>query len=231
MEIKQYLENKIILDNFKEYLKVLNFLTQYNELLNIVDNYKPELIKANQNIITTENKVILEFEISYYSDKKDYVGWDIHSPMKDNSVELAIVLINDKVSKIIFNLYDNSFLEKNIIVYPQNNNVRKVIEYFKKDINRKKRESYYIKTEMVASSTYNIKWKEFESKFCVEKALNPAYGYWYHDTYYERDYYDETCYIQKYHQDKEMLSHNQFDKKYNGVLKRVRRLGIMKENS
>lgn len=81
-------------------------------MLNIVDNYKPELIKANQNIITTENKVILEFEISYYSDKKDYIGWDIYSPMKDNSVELAIVLINNKISKIIFNLYDNSFLEK-----------------------------------------------------------------------------------------------------------------------
>jgi len=227
MEATQYLNNKIVLENCREYLKLLEFLPQYEDIIKKIDEYQLENEEMHLMQLFSTNKVneiIINFDFIDFS-KGDLVISNLDLLLDEsNEFLMTIKIFNGEVKSININYYNNPLSKKSIKVKFLNNEVCKVEESYKENGNKKEMESYYIKGEMIASSIYNNRWREFEKRVCVEKALTPSCGYWYHDTYYERDYYNETCYIQKYRQNKEDLSHNQFDKKYNGVLKRVKKL-------
>ena len=227
MEAEQYLNNLLVLENCKEYLKALEFLPIYKGLLKKVDDFNVEDKYSNfsQFIQSNGNETSLSF--GFMDSKGGILIHDIELAMfmGSNVFFIEFILKDEKIDSVKINYNDNPLSEREIKINFLNNEVCKINEFYKKNGSRKRKESYYIKGEMIASSVYDYRWSELEMRMCVEKALNPECGYWYHDTLYERDYYNDTCYMQKYREKAEILSHNQFDKKYNGVLKRVKRLG------
>lgn len=219
MDAIQYLKNQMILENCKEYLSLLDFLPDQDGIWSSIHEFNPTEVSVSQNFKSTKNCVEIIFCIRNNS-------WE------NCELTLRAKIINNSLSRISISKIGleadrYSYLARKVDF--MNNDVCKVVDYFEDEDYRVVREevSYYVRKILVhTSSNKSVLNKRvvINTEF-VEQATPPACGRWYHDVFYERDYMEDICYRENYFEEKEKVSHNQFEKKNKGVLKRIKKLG------
>lgn len=220
MDAKQYIQNQLILENCEKYLELLEFLPEQEEVWDVVNNYKPEFLQATQNFETTKNQTMISFHITSFLDNNE----------KQSSVsnfKMKVVLRRNELASITFTADVTS--ELNRTVYFMNNcKIVKVVDSFVENEWNQKRISYYADEELINSCLYYMDpcadRFQLENKMFMEN-LYIEDGYHYNEIYNERDYINGTCISRKHYGDTTTLSHNQFEKRYKGSLKRIRKLG------
>ena len=222
MDANQYLKNQIILENCKEYLLPIHYLPEMYDILGKFDYTEPYQVDAFQNVEETKNSILISFDIQFLVD--------------GSSLCLKVKIVDGEISKLSFlrtgiNYEQYSNLERTVQF--MNHEVCKVVDHFTNNCSytEKERVFYYRGRKQI----YKIERKTYfdqrfieNIEFIEEATSEPVCGLWMHDVYYERIYRLNTCMRQKYHADKEKISHNQFDKKNKGVLKRIKKLGQQK---
>lgn len=230
MEAGLYLQNQMILENCKEYLKLLNFLPQQEEIWDLVDSFKPDCVKTTQSFEVTKNVTKIKFEIfSFFktSDLDSNIG-EYLLKVPANYFILTVELLRNQLSSISLAISPCPYLNRTIRF--MNNKVCKVIDYFIIPPIHKEKIFYYIDKELIYTAEYDSKRRNLHKCSFVEKIITPNCD-GYYDVYYERDYVRNTCYSREYPRIEQELTHNQFEKKNKGVLKRIRKLGQMSEKS
>lgn len=222
MDANQYLKNQIILENCKEYLLSIHFLPEMYDILGTFDHTEPYQVDASQTIQKTQNSILISFAICFL--------------MNGSKLNLQVKLVDEKISQISLlksGMNYEQYFNLNRTIYFLNHGVCKVMDHFTNNCSflEKERISYYKDGKLIYSTTIKT---SFESRYCeskkfVEEATSEFVYGMPHDVFYERNYRKNTCYRKKYLGEKEILSHNQFDKKSKGVLKRVRKLGQQPE--
>lgn len=229
MEALQYLENRMALDNCKEYLKLIDFIPEQAKVWDLVNSFVPEFIMINQKFRSEKNRTFINFAITDFN-RTDFVDCDYVLNQRINVFYLDVELLKNQLSKISIRLssYPGLYREVSFL----NNRICKVIEQIQTEKVFKERLTYYKNKKQIYTALYDCQSgrHNVENVEFIEQATNPACNIWYHDVSYQRNYVEESCYIKKYHEAKEELSYNQFEKKNKGVLKRIRKLAQTPEN-
>ena len=226
MEAKKYLQNQFILENCKEYLEILKFLPKQEEIWELVKSYDPQYVKTSQSFKKVNNKDKIFFKIHSFRTKEeaDYFQGNFIGQIPVSSFILEVELNNNQLSSILVDINPYPFLKRK--VYFMNNQISKVEDYFIEKIYRKKRISYYIKEKLVISDIYNLSLDKgkLESQMFVEDSREQG-GYKYIEKCNERNFINGECINEKWNEESKIISHNQFNKRYGAVLKKVRKLG------
>ena len=145
-------------------------------------------------------------------------------------LDVEVEIIRDKITSFELTI-GKPFVEEIINIDLLNNNVIKVDRKFYEKGFSKRNISYYICNMLVSSVVYDTSFRrpKLEYKKFVENSSIQCGNRWV-EIINERDYNCNTCTSENWDDYKE-ISHNQFDKRFEGNLKRVRRFGRMPENS
>lgn len=227
MEAKEYLKNKIIVENCKIYLEILQFLPHYEALVELIESFDLEAMTATQNFITTKNKTTIIYKLQSYRDVK-IEGYVWHGPV--NFLDVEVELKKSKITSIKLS-FGKPFLEEFISIDFLNNKVSEVVRDYKEKGFGKRNCTCYISDKVVNSIIYDMSFNnpKVEYKMFVENSYEQGGNCW-TEIFNERNYSENTCTSEDWVEVKD-ISHNQFDKRFEGNLKRVRRFGRMPENS
>lgn len=223
MDANQYLKNKIILENCKEYLLPIHHLPEMYDILGTFNHTEPYQVDASQGFEKTKNSILISFHIHFLVDGSE--------------LALNAKIVDDEISQISLRktcMNYEQYSNLNRTIYFLNHEVCKVVDLFTNNCSylEKNRTSYYRGGKLIHKITQKASFGHSyieNVEFIEEATSEPVCGLWMHDVHYERNYRKNTCFRQKYRANKEVLSHNQFDKKSKGVLKRVRMLGQQPE--
>lgn len=227
MVAKEYFQNKIVLENCKTCLEVLQFFPQYETLMTLMDKFSPETIFTSQNFISFKNKIKINFKLHSFDGIRIPEYYE-YGPISSLFVEVECN--KDRIISIQL-MVIKGFIEEIIDVDLLNNNVIKIDRKFYENGFRKRKFLYYISNKLVSEILYDTSFKhpKVEYKMFVENSSVQGGNRW-TEIINERDYGYDTCTTETSDEYKD-ISHNQFDKRFEGNQKRVRRFGKMPENS